>query len=246
MIAATPPSLRIAAGLALWFAVACWPGVAHLTGWSSPRASLTGSALAQTLPDAAWPDVEPAFAEHVCPPSEHHLEPRNEAERARFEMRARYRTVMPAFYAKVEPEPDAVLRMPVEGVRVAQVTDTWHAPRGGGRLHEGQDIFAPRGTPVRSATGGFVYRIDDLSLGGLSVTVIGDGYRRFFYTHLEAVPPALREGQRVTTETVIGFVGTSGNAAGTPPHLHLGMYGGDPWACEWRALDPLPLLVDRD
>ncbi len=250
MIASKRPWLQVAAGfvlgLVLCFTLASRPGVERLIGPGLPWLPLVGSALAQTFPDAAWPDVEPAFAAHVCPPSERQLEPRNEAERARFEMRARYRTVMPAFYAKVGPEPDAVLLMPVEGVRVAQVTDTWHAPRGGGRLHEGQDIFAPRGTPVRSATAGFVYRIDDLSLGGLSVTVIGNGYKRYFYTHLDAVPPTLREGQRVTTDTVIGFVGTSGNAAGTPPHLHLGVYGGDPWACEWRAIDPLPLLVDRD
>lgn len=201
---------------------------------------------AQVLPDAVYPDLSPAFAEHVCPPPENPPVARSDAERARFEMRARYRTVMPAFYAKVGPEPAPVLLMPVEGVRVAQVVDTWQAPRGGGRLHDGQDIFAPRGTPVRSATPGFVYRIDDLSLGGLSVTIIGDGYERYFYTHFDAVPDDLREGQSVTTETVIGFVGTSGNAAGTPPHLHLGVYGGDPWACEWRAVDPLPRLVDRD
>ncbi|TVR91783.1 MAG: M23 family metallopeptidase [Trueperaceae bacterium] len=161
-------------------------------------------------------------------------------------MRARYRTVMPAFYAKVGPVPDALLLMPVEGVRVSQVTDTWQAPRGGGRLHDGQDIFAPVGTPVRSATAGFVYRIDDLSLGGLTVTIIGDGYKRYFYTHFDSVPGDLLEGQRVTTDTVIGFIGTSGNAAGTPPHLHFGVYAGDPWACEWRAIDPLPRMVDRD
>lgn len=205
-----------------------------------------GAASAQTLPDPAWPDLEPAFVDHVCPPPERPPVARTEAERARFEMRARYRTVMPAFYAKVGPIPDPVLLMPVQGVRVSQVTDTWQVPRGGGRRHDGQDVFAPLGTPVRSATAGFVYRIDDLSLGGLSVTIIGDGYKRYFYTHFDRVPADLREGQRVSTDTVIGFVGASGNAVGTPPHLHFGMYGGDPWACEWIPLDPLPRLVDRD
>jgi peptidoglycan LD-endopeptidase LytH len=207
---------------------------------------LVALARAQTLPDPAWPDVQPAFVGHVCPPPLNPTMPRNEAERLRFEMRARYRAVMPAFYAKVGSEPAAVLLMPVDGVRVGQVVDTWHAPRPGGRPHEGQDIFASRGTPVRSATAGFVYRIDELSLGGLSVTVIGDGFKRYFYTHLDAVAPGLREGQRVTSDTLLGFVGTTGNAAGTPPHLHFGMYGGDPVACEWRALDPLPRLVDRE
>jgi len=209
-------------------------------------ALLVSLAPAQVLPDAVFPDLHPEFVGYLCPPSTSPPVARTDAERARFEMRARYRTVMPAFYAKVGVEPATVLLMPVDGVRVAQVVDTWQAPRGGGRFHDGQDIFAPRGTPVRAAAPGFVYRIDDLSLGGLSVTIIGDGFKRYFYTHFDAVPDELREGQYVTTDTVIGFVGTSGNAAGTPPHLHFGVYGGDPWACEWRALDPLPRLIDRD
>lgn len=209
-------------------------------------AGALATALAQTLPDPSFPDLHPAFVDHVCPPPEHPPVARTEAERLRFEMRARYRTVMPAFYAKVGAAPHPTLLMPVDGVRVAQVVDTWQAPRGGGRLHDGQDVFAPRGTPVRAAAPGFVYRIDDLSLGGLTVTIVADGFERHFYTHFDAVPDDLLEGQFVTTDTVIGFVGTTGNAVGTPPHLHFGVYGGDPWACEWRATDPLPRMVDRD
>lgn len=208
-------------------------------------AGLLGAAAAQTLPDPAFPVLRPAFVDHVCrigdpPPI------RTDAERARFEMRARYRVVLPAYLARVGDEPVETLVMPVDGLRVAQVADTWGAPRGGGRRHEGQDLFAPRGTPVRAAAAGFVYRIDDLSLGGLSVTTIGGAGRRVYYTHLDAVPDGLREGQWVEVGTVIGLVGNSGNAAGTPPHLHLGVYDGredDP--CGWAAIDPLPMLVDR-
>jgi peptidoglycan LD-endopeptidase LytH len=234
-VAAAPRACRVgarrtmrAAALALVLAASLGPG------WTT----------AQTLPDPAHPDLRPEFLHHVCPAREGPVA-RTDAERARFEMRARYRTVLPAFFAKVSDVPDLVLHMPVEGVRVAAVTDTWHAPRAGGR-HEGQDVFAPRGTPVRSATDGFVYRIDDLSLGGLTVTIVGGAGRRYFYTHLDAVPADLREGQFVTSDVVIGFVGDSGNAAGTPPHLHLGVYAGDEWACAWEAIDPLPLLVDRE
>ena len=203
-----------------------------------------GWAAAQTLPDADLPILRPHLDAHVCEAGEPPVA-RTAAEEARFAMRARYRTVLPHFLARVPDEPDAVLVMPVDGVRVAQVADTWGAPRGG-RPHEGQDVFAPRGTPVRSATPGLVYRIDDLSLGGLSVTIVGGAGRRYFYTHFDAVPESLREGQRVEVGTVIGFVGTSGNASGTPPHLHFGVYAGeadDP--CAWNAIDPLPLLVDR-
>jgi peptidoglycan LD-endopeptidase LytH len=203
---------------------------------------------AQTLPDPAWPVLRPEFEGYVCESrsSDPPPEPRNEAERARFEMRARYRSVLPAFFAVVGPEPARELVMPVDGLSVAQVANTFGAPRSENRGHDGQDLFAPRGTLVRAAAAGFVYRIDDLSLGGLSVTVVGDGGVRYFYTHFEAVHEDLVEGQRVEVGDPIGYVGNSGNAAGTPTHLHLGVYHGtedDP--CAWEAIDPLPLLVDR-
>lgn len=201
---------------------------------------------AQTVPPAEWPVLRPELESYVCP-----VDPdrtpvaQNEAERERFAMRARYRDYLPAFLARVSAVAATEFVMPVDGVRVAQVADTYGAARGN-RGHEGQDIFAPRGTPVRAATDGFVYRIDDLSLGGLSVTVVGGGGLRYFYTHFDSVPAELTEGQRVEVGDLIGHVGTSGNAAGTPPHLHFGVYAGtDDDLCAWNALNPLPLLVDR-
>lgn len=206
-------------------------------------ASGTSPVSAQTLPDPAFPDLQPELAAIACPARQR--TPASDVERIRWEMRARYATVLPLFFAKVPPEIDTALLMPVDGVRVRQVSDTWGAARSEGRVHEGTDIFAPAGTPVRSATHGFVYRIEDLSRGGNTVTIVGGGGRRYFYTHLSAFAPDLREGQYVTPDTVIGYVGNSGNAMGTPPHLHLGVYGGDPRSCEWEAINPFPLLVDR-
>ncbi len=135
--------------------------------------------------------------------------------------------------------------MPVGGVRVRQVSDTWGAARAGGRSHEGVDIFAPTGTPIRAAAPGFVYSIESLSLGGNSVTVVGGGGRRYFYTHMSAFAEDLREGQHVTTDTVLGYVGNTGDAATTPPHLHFGVYEGPADTCAWHAVNPYPLLVDR-
>jgi len=136
-------------------------------------------------------------------------------------------------------QPDERLVVPVHGVRVRQIKDTWHAPRAGERLHQGQDIFAPRGTPVRSATEGYVVRVGENNLGGKTVSVMGAGGRIYYYAHLDDYAPGLSAGDYVTTETVLGEVGTTGNAKGTPPHLHFGVYavGG--------AINPLPLLSDK-
>jgi len=202
-----------------------------------------GIAGAQSAPDPAYPDVRPELADLVCPARER--EYASEAERLRWEMRARYATVLPRFFAKVPAEADTSLLMPVDGVRVRQVSDTWGAARSEGRVHEGTDIFAPAGTPVRAATAGFVYRIESLSLGGNSVTVVGGGGRRYFYTHLSSFADGVREGHHVRTDTVIGYVGNSGNAAGTPSHLHFGVYDGPAGSCDWEAVNPFPLLVDR-
>jgi peptidoglycan LD-endopeptidase LytH len=147
------------------------------------------------------------------------------------------------FYARIAQlytqEPSSKIKMPVEDVTRRQVADTWHAPRGGGRLHEGQDIFAPKGTRVLSATNGYVYNIGENNLGGQTVSVISSGGRVYYYAHLDAYAPGLSVGDRVTTKTVLGFVGTTGNAQGTPPHLHFGVYGFD------GAINPLPMLIDR-
>ncbi len=148
------------------------------------------------------------------------------------------------FYARIAKlytqEPQSKIKMPLEDVTARQVADTWHAPRSGGRLHEGQDIFAPKGTKVLSATNGYVYKIGENNLGGQTVSVISSGGRVYYYAHLDAYAPGLAVGDRVTTRTLLGFVGTTGNAQGTPPHLHFGIYGfgGD-------AINPLPMLTDR-
>jgi murein DD-endopeptidase MepM/ murein hydrolase activator NlpD len=136
-------------------------------------------------------------------------------------------------------EPDAKIAMPVEDVSKTQIANTWHAPRGNDRVHEGQDIFAPRGTAVLSATEGYIVNIGENNLGGQTVSVIGAGGRTYYYAHLDSYAPHIAEGDYVTRQTLLGCVGTTGNAAGTPPHLHFGVYapGG--------AMNPLPLLSDR-
>ena len=136
-------------------------------------------------------------------------------------------------------EPDSTISMPLKEVRKKQIADSWHAPRSGNRLHEGQDLFAPRDTPVYSATEGYVLQIGENDLGGKTVSVIGAGGRVYYYAHLDSYAEGLREADDVTPQTILGYVGTTGNAQGTPPHLHLGVY------TPTGAINPLPLLKDR-
>ena len=147
------------------------------------------------------------------------------------------------FYARVAKlytqAPDTKIAMPLEDVSKREVADTWQAPRGTGRRHEGQDIFAPQGTPILSATNGYIYKIGENNLGGQTVSVIGSGGRVYYYAHLDSYARGIAVGDRVSKRTVLGYVGTTGNAQGTPPHLHFGIY-------TWTgAINPLPLLTDR-
>jgi murein DD-endopeptidase MepM/ murein hydrolase activator NlpD len=129
----------------------------------------------------------------------------------------------------------ATLPVPVAGVRPSGLRDTWGGARGQGRKHEGIDIFAGRGTPVLSSTEGVVLRVGTNRLGGQVVWVLGPGGQRHYYAHLERYGD-VHAGMRVAPGTVLGYVGTTGNAAGTPPHLHYGIYvsGG--------AINPYPFL----
>lgn len=133
------------------------------------------------------------------------------------------------------PRPSG-LAMPVQGVRANQVADTFGAPRGRDRKHEGVDIFAKRGTPILSSTRGLVIGVREGGLGGRQVWVLGPAQERHYYAHLEDWAPGMARGRVVEAGDVLGFVGDSGNAKGTPPHLHYGVYG------EGGAYDPLPLL----
>ena len=133
------------------------------------------------------------------------------------------------------PPPDT-LSMPVRDVQAARIADTFGAPRGADRQHEGVDIFAPRGTDVLSATPGIVTAIRDTGLGGRQVWVLGPARQRHYYAHLDDWAPGLAAGDLVMPGSLLGSVGDTGNARGTPPHLHYGVYGAD------GAYDPLPLL----
>ena len=133
-------------------------------------------------------------------------------------------------------EPPLELPVPVEGVAPEDLSDTWGDARSGGRSHEGIDIFARRRTPVRSSTPGIIARRGENPLGGRTVTVLGPGGWRHYYAHLQAYG-GYTEGERVERGSVIGVVGTSGNAPPGAPHLHYTIYTRD------GPRNPYPLLT---
>ena len=112
--------------------------------------------------------------------------------------------------------------MPVAG---GTYSNDWGNPRSGGRTHAGTDIFAPRGTPIRSPVAGKIKTSmygDSGGMGGYRVWVEGDDGYDYYFAHMNGMP-SVRPGQRVSAGTMVGRVGTSGNAQGTSPHLHLGI-----------------------
>lgn len=97
----------------------------------------------------------------------------------------------------------------------------WGFSRKGGRAHEGTDLFADRGTPVFAPTSGTVHQVTG-ARGGLQFTLTGDDGFVYIGSHLHTFGKA----GRVAAGDVLGTVGTSGSAAGTPPHLHLEIHPG--------------------
>ena len=151
---------------------------------------------------------------------------------------------------RVTTEP--VLLFPVAGKDEAAIKSFWGAPRDGGRRrHEGNDIFAPKGTDLLAVTDGEITRVSNGGLGGKTVW-LNDRQRglRYYYAHLDQ--QKVVRGQRVRRGDVVGTVGNTGNARTTPPHLHFGIYTGgaiDPYpflqrADELPAVSPLPLAAE--
>jgi murein DD-endopeptidase MepM/ murein hydrolase activator NlpD len=132
-----------------------------------------------------------------------------------------------------------LLAVPVEGVSAAKLVDSWGDGRDGGRGHQGIDIFARRGTPVRSVTEGVIDAKDLHGLGGRIVDIVGPAGYRHYYAHLEDWA-GQKKGDWVVPGEVIGYVGDSGNAAWKGTHLHYCIY-----TPEGQAIDPYPYLTGK-
>jgi murein DD-endopeptidase MepM/ murein hydrolase activator NlpD len=100
--------------------------------------------------------------------------------------------------------------------------DSWHAPRPGGRLHQGVDLMAPRGTPNVAVVSGTVTMKSD-SVSGNGVYLQGDDGANYYYFHLDSYEGGAR---RVSQGDVIGYTGNTGDASGGAPHTHFEIHPG--------------------
>lgn len=134
-------------------------------------------------------------------------------------------------------EIDPILAFPVEGGAERDIGSVFGDPRDGGvRNHHGIDIFAPRGTPAIAATEATAYRVRETPIGGKVVWLRDQRGNRLYYAHLDS--QLVTDGQRVMPGDTVGFIGNTGNARTTPPHLHFGVYSRGPVNPYWYVHQP--------
>lgn len=126
---------------------------------------------------------------------------------------------------------------PVHGEAVSY-GDDYGAPRAVTEWHHGNDIFADTGTPVLAVADGTLFNVGINTLGGNRVWLRDERGNTFYYAHLSAYAPAAIEGAKVQAGQVIGFVGNTGQAITTPPHLHFEIHPGD-----GDSVNPYPYLL---
>jgi murein DD-endopeptidase MepM/ murein hydrolase activator NlpD len=100
--------------------------------------------------------------------------------------------------------------------------DSFGAFRGDvpGNWHHGDDLFAPLGAPILACSDGIVFSVGWNDVGGNRLWLRDSQGNEFYYAHLSAFSPLAKNGRRVKAGEVLGFVGNTGDAAGTPTHLH--------------------------
>jgi murein DD-endopeptidase MepM/ murein hydrolase activator NlpD len=121
------------------------------------------------------------------------------------------------------------------------VSDGFGAPRAAPIVaHEGNDIFAEFGSPVVAVADGTISRVGTLEISGNRLWLTTGKGDAFFYAHLSAFSAAAVDGRHVKAGTVLGFVGNTGDAEPTPPHVHFEVHPGGE---EEAAVDPYRILT---
>lgn len=137
------------------------------------------------------------------------------------------------------------LLIPVAGIPLSKVPDNFLEKRGS-RQHSALDFMASRGTPVVSSDAGAVAKIHTSVGGGLTLYLSDpSGEFIYYYAHLDRYKPGIKEGDRIAAGEIIGYVGSTGNAVASAPHLHFAIGKMDAEKRWWKttAIDPKPLLA---
>ncbi|ATD66138.1 endopeptidase [Luteimonas chenhongjianii] len=142
------------------------------------------------------------------------------------------------------PAADGLL-LPVQGITLADIHDTFDEARGSERRHEALDIMAPAGTPVVAVADGTIEKLFTSDAGGLTIYQFEPSGRfAYYYAHLQGYAPGLAEGAQVKRGDVLGTVGSTGNADPAAPHLHFAVFRLTPARQWWTGepINPYPLL----
>ena len=137
-------------------------------------------------------------------------------------------------------------------------TDTFRAPRAGVGWHHGEDIFAPLGAPLLAVADGTIFSVGWNDRGGYRLWLRDRQGNQFYYAHLSAFSPLALDGREVRAGAVIGFLGNTGDAQGTPYHLHFeihpvgllplgydGVVNAFPYLSAWRRLEDISFAAGR-
>ena len=159
----------------------------------------------------------------------------------------------PAFEAAAPSMAEAIgalarrnLLIPVEDVTTNRLTDTFNDARALGRRHDAIDIMAPRGTEIRAVDDGTIAKLFTSLAGGLTIYQFDPTQTfSYYYAHLDRYASGLAEHQPVKRGQLLGYVGSTGNASDTAPHLHFAIarLGTDRAWWKGNPINPYPLLA---
>ena len=143
------------------------------------------------------------------------------------------------------PPPPVIGASPIAGLKASDLHESFNEIHHGHR-HEAIDIMKPYGTPVHAVVDGTIRKLFVSRAGGTTIYQFDtNGNYCYYYAHLDRYADGLHEGMSVERGQIVGYVGTSGNAAPGAPQLHLAIMRLGPDKRWWQGIpiDPYPVLV---
>lgn len=143
--------------------------------------------------------------------------------------------------------PAGKLAIPVEGIKLSQLSDNFDQPRGKERHHEALDIMAPKGSKVIAVADGKVVKLFNSKPGGLTVYQFDPTEKyAYYYAHLDRYADGVKEGSVLKRGDLVGYVGVTGNADPKAPHLHFAVVELTAKKEWWKgtAINPYPMMAE--